>query len=108
MGEAGLRKKETDLQEERRRADAPGLLDNVGLAVILDVPVGTVDGWRFTGRGPRWARIGGVVRYRVDDVRAWLLEERELQATRTDRRFRRIERRAALERLESRIRSTEG
>jgi hypothetical protein len=53
-------------------ADAPGLLDPVGLSVILDVPVGTVDGWRFTGRGPRWSRMGGVVRYRTDDVRAYL------------------------------------
>ncbi len=28
---------------------------------------------------PRWARMGGVVRYRIDDVRAWLPEEREVQ-----------------------------
>ena len=82
-------------------ADAPGLLDPVGLAVILDVPVGTVDGWRFTGRGPRWARVGGVVRYRTDDIRAWLLEEREVQAKRTDQRFRRIDYDAALERLDA-------
>lgn len=70
--------------------------------MILDVPVGTVDGWRFAGRGPRWARMGGVVRYRTDDVRAWLQEEREVQAKRTDRRFRRIDCDAALTRLEAR------
>jgi len=45
----------------------------------------------LTGRGPRWARMGGVVRYRTDDVRAWLLQEREAQAERKDRRFRRID-----------------
>jgi excisionase family DNA binding protein len=99
--EAGLRRQEVELEEEWTTADAPGLLDNVGVAVILDVPVGTVDGWRFSGRGPRWARMGGVVRYRADDVRGWLLEERELQAKRTDRRFRRIDCDAALERLEA-------
>jgi hypothetical protein len=47
-------------------ADAPELDDPVRLAVILDVPAGRADGWRFTGRGPRWARMGGVLRYRTD------------------------------------------
>jgi hypothetical protein len=45
--------------------------------------------------------MGGVVRYRIDDVRAWLPEEREVLAKRTNRRFRRIDCGAALERLEA-------
>jgi hypothetical protein len=43
----------------------PELDDPVRLAVILDVPAGRADGWRFTGRGPRWGRMGGVLRYRA-------------------------------------------
>lgn len=100
--EARLHHREVELEEERVMADAPELLDPVTLAAILDVPVATVDGWRFTGRGPRWAGMGGVVRYRTDDVRTWLLEEREVQAKRTDRRFRRLDCDGALERLEAR------
>jgi excisionase family DNA binding protein len=87
------------LRSDRHLADAPGLVDNVAVAVTLNIPVATVDGWRITGRGPRWARVGGVVRYLVNDVRTWLVEERELQAKRSDRRYRRIDCDAALKRL---------
>jgi hypothetical protein len=82
-------------------ADAPELDDPVRLAVILDVPAGRADGWRFSGRGPRWARMRAPP---PPDrrVSAWLLEERDVQAGRTDRRVRQIDWGAALERLEAR------
>lgn len=34
----------------------------------------TFDQWRYLGRGPRFLKIGGHVRYRRADVDAWLAE----------------------------------
>ena len=42
------------------------------LSAVLDVPVGTLANWRYLGRGPRFVRIGRHVRYRSEDLRAWL------------------------------------
>lgn len=28
--------------------------------------------WRKEGQGPAWFRVGGSVRYRVEDVHAWI------------------------------------
>lgn len=41
------------------------------LAERLQVPPGTVKYWAVTGRGPRFARFGRHVRYRLSDVVAW-------------------------------------
>ncbi len=38
----------------------------------LNVSTDTVTRWRQTGRGPRAIRVGGLYRYRPDDVTAWL------------------------------------
>ncbi|ADP79352.1 helix-turn-helix transcriptional regulator [Pseudofrankia inefficax] len=48
------------------------------LAEYLGVPVNTIYKWRTTGEGPTGLRIGRHVRYRREDVTAWL-------ATRADR-----------------------
>lgn len=37
----------------------------------LQVPVDTLRKWREVGKGPRYARIGRHVRYRLADVDAW-------------------------------------
>jgi len=42
------------------------------LAALLDVPVTTVYRWRSRHEGPKGIRIGRHVRYRVEDVEAWL------------------------------------
>ncbi|MBX6389684.1 MAG: helix-turn-helix domain-containing protein [Frankia sp.] len=42
------------------------------LAGFLGVPVNTVYKWRTTGDGPPGLRIGRHVRYRREDVEAWL------------------------------------
>lgn len=46
------------------------------LAARLRVPVATVARWATDGRGPRFARFGKHVRYRLDHVAAW--EESQL------------------------------
>lgn len=42
------------------------------LAEELRVPVRTIYAWRYRGEGPRGIKIGRHVRYRRDDVEAWL------------------------------------
>jgi excisionase family DNA binding protein len=46
----------------------------------LQVPVQTLYHWRYRGTGPKGVRVGRHVRYRQDDVDAWLdsLEPRSL------------------------------
>ncbi|MBI1955064.1 MAG: helix-turn-helix domain-containing protein [Acidobacteria bacterium] len=42
------------------------------VAEFFGVSVGMVRRWRHQGRGPRFLRIGGLVRYRLEDLEAWL------------------------------------
>ena len=42
------------------------------LADELAIPVGTVYKWRWEGSGPRGHKIGRHVRFRRDDIDAWL------------------------------------
>ena len=42
------------------------------VAAYLDVPIQTVYQWRSTGYGPCGVRVGRYVRYRPEDVRAWV------------------------------------
>lgn len=42
------------------------------LAEYLGVPLRTLYAWRYRGEGPRGYKIGRHIRYRLDDVEAWL------------------------------------
>lgn len=42
------------------------------VAEYLQIPVKTLYQWRHTGYGPCGRRIGRYVRYRAEDVRAWV------------------------------------
>jgi DNA-binding transcriptional MerR regulator len=42
------------------------------VAEYLQVPVQTLYFWRSTGHGPKARRIGKYLRYRPDEVAAWL------------------------------------
>jgi len=44
------------------------LLTPAKLAEHLDVSTGTLANWRSAGTGPKYVRLAGVVRYRVDAV----------------------------------------
>ena len=44
------------------------------LAIQLGIPLRTLGQWRYTGGGPRYVKVGRHVRYRRDDVDAWLDE----------------------------------
>lgn len=42
-------------------------------AEVLAVPVATLAQWRYRGTGPRYSKIGLVVRYARRDLDAWLV-----------------------------------
>lgn len=48
------------------------LLSVEELAEFLGVPVRTLYQWRYKGVGPVGVRVGRHLRYRVNDVEAWI------------------------------------
>lgn len=48
------------------------LLTAEELAEYVQLPVSSVNKWRREGKGPAYARLGRHVRYRREDVDAWL------------------------------------
>ncbi|WP_390895146.1 helix-turn-helix transcriptional regulator [Microbacterium festucae] len=51
-----------------------GLLTPAVVAVYLDVSARTLEGWRARGIGPGYVRLTATkgVRYRMDDIVAWM------------------------------------
>lgn len=49
------------------------LLKETDLAKHLKVSIACVRRWRLEQRGPRYLKIGSLVRYRSEDVEHWLL-----------------------------------
>lgn len=45
------------------------------LAAYLEVPVKTLYRWNHTGTGPKARKVGKHLRYRPEDVSAWLDEQ---------------------------------
>jgi len=50
----------------------PSLLNEQEVAALTGMSVGTVRRWRLLRRGPAFKKLGAAVRYRVQDVEAWL------------------------------------
>lgn len=48
------------------------LLDERTLARQLGVSVSTLQTWRYLGRGPRYLKVGRLVRYRNVDIDAYI------------------------------------
>ncbi|MEO8840181.1 MAG: helix-turn-helix domain-containing protein [Kofleriaceae bacterium] len=48
------------------------LVDEASLAKRLNVSRSTLQSWRYTGRGPRWIKLGRLIRYRVRDIDDYL------------------------------------
>jgi len=53
------------------------LLTASDVADTLRVSEGTLRNWRSAERGPRFAKVGGSVRYREEDVAAWIEDNLE-------------------------------
>jgi hypothetical protein len=50
------------------------LLTEKQVAALLEVSVKTLQGWRYRGCGPRFVKFGRLVRYRMTDLEAFVLE----------------------------------
>lgn len=48
-----------------------GHLTQAELADRFGVPVKTLAAWRYQNKGPAYLKLGGAVRYRVEDVEAY-------------------------------------
>jgi predicted DNA-binding transcriptional regulator AlpA len=55
-----------------RNIDETVYLIDHEVARIARVSIASVRRWRLLRRGPRFIKIGSSVRYRAEDVRAWL------------------------------------
>lgn len=53
------------------QSDATTWLTRVELAGRVQIPIATLAQWASQGKGPRYARFGRHVRYRLSDVIAW-------------------------------------
>jgi predicted DNA-binding transcriptional regulator AlpA len=51
---------------------ADSLLTEIEVAKHLQVSVTCVRRWRLERRGPRFLKIGAIVRYRPEDVENWI------------------------------------
>lgn len=45
------------------------------VADYLGIPRGTLYAWRYKGEGPRGFRVGKHVRFRAEDIEAWLADQ---------------------------------
>lgn len=61
-----------DAQSNNQNSTATNLLDTSDLAALLTNKSNTIEGWRIKGVGPRYIKVGRLVRYRIEDVEAWL------------------------------------
>lgn len=59
----------------------PVWLSIADLAARYGVPERTVRGWRSRGTAPKAHKLGGHVRFRLDDVERWEIEQAEAVAT---------------------------
>ena len=69
MDEKKLRKV---LREELSRTQVPKVFDTKETAKILGISPGTLQNYRVDGRGPRFCRIGGAIRYQLAEINLWL------------------------------------
>jgi len=48
------------------------LIDQRAMSRMLGITTKTAETWRVRGFGPRYHKIGALVRYRKSDIRAWV------------------------------------
>jgi hypothetical protein len=61
-----------DAGRELPRELPTDLIDEVALSIRLGIARSTLQSWRYSGRGPKYLKIGRLIRYRNGDVEAFL------------------------------------
>lgn len=56
-------------------------LDTTQLCDLLGIGQKAVEKWRLHGKGPRYIKVGKLVRYEESDVLAWLEEQKRSNTT---------------------------
>lgn len=56
------------------------LLTTAQLSRYLQTAEKTLRQWRWSGQGPRFVKVGRAVRYRPEEVEAWLSEQTQAAA----------------------------
>lgn len=51
------------------------LIDETALSRRLLTKPATLSRWRYAGKGPRFVKVGRLVRYKLSDVEAWLSQQ---------------------------------
>jgi predicted DNA-binding transcriptional regulator AlpA len=59
-------------RESAATTQLPTLLNEFDVARVTGLSVASVRRWRLFKQGPKYMKIGASVRYRAEDVRAWL------------------------------------
>lgn len=54
---------------------SPAFLTQVELAARWRISPRTLERWRWAGDGPRFIKIGGLVRYRLEDIKGFEAEQ---------------------------------
>ena len=70
-------RKERERRREPQATAAEALWDIPQLSAFLGVPVATIYGWRTRGKGPVGFHVGKHIRFRREDVEAWLASRRD-------------------------------
>ncbi|HEY2293126.1 MAG TPA: helix-turn-helix domain-containing protein [Thermoanaerobaculia bacterium] len=66
---------DTKTREESSSRQAPTVLDTRAAADFLGVSARTLEGLRVRGGGPRYAKVGGSVRYRLASLEEYLRQQ---------------------------------
>ncbi len=48
------------------------LIDQRAMSKMLRITTKTAEAWRSRGCGPRYVKVGSLVRYRKSDIREWI------------------------------------
>jgi hypothetical protein len=70
--DAGMSISQACEQENAGYENFKFLLTDIQVAKLLNVSVATTRRWRLLRIGPRWIKLGGSIRYRIEDCLAFI------------------------------------
>jgi len=50
------------------------LLTTAQTSEYLNIPKGTLEQWRYLGRGPKYLKLGNAIRYQIETLEAWIAD----------------------------------